>query len=136
MEAQSAELAVRLVAARDVMGVEAAHAAFLDACCQQCFLDSQPLAQALQALYALCMRICVLISQVGTLPMHAPAFPPYLLHDGCQPTVISALWVSPSIATDHLRWPITACQAFSAILHYAWEVPGFERMRCVSPWPK
>ena len=77
MEAQSAELAERLAAARDVKGVEAAHAAFLDACCQQCFLDSQPLAQALQALYALCMRVCALVAQAGTLPMRAPASAAY-----------------------------------------------------------
>jgi hypothetical protein len=77
VEAQSAELAERLAAARDVKGVEAAHAAFLDACCQQCFLDSQPLAQALQALYALCMRVCALVAQAGTLPMRAPASAAY-----------------------------------------------------------
>ena len=55
MEAQSAELAESGWWLRAMSRAwRAAHAAFLDACCQQCFLDSQPLAQALQALYALC----------------------------------------------------------------------------------
>ena len=74
MEVQSAELAERLAAARDVKGVEAAHTAFLDACCQQCFLGSPPLARALQALYALCTRTCALLAQAGILPMRAPGF--------------------------------------------------------------
>ena len=53
--------------------------------------------------------------------MHAPAFgamPMSVSHDGCQPTVMPVHYgSSPSIATDHLRWPYHCLmQAFSVHL--------------------
>lgn len=61
VEAQAAELADRMGAVRDFKDAEAAHTAFLDACCAQCFLDMRALAAALEGTYALCLRVCALI---------------------------------------------------------------------------
>ena len=64
IEAQFAELADKLAAATDFKDAEHAHAGFLTSLVEQSFLDVLPVTQALEGIYALCIRLCSLIEVV------------------------------------------------------------------------
>lgn len=66
IEAQFALLSSRIRGARDFKEVERAHQAYLDALLSQCFLDMRQIGQMLEAVFALCQRLCNYI-QVRTV---------------------------------------------------------------------
>ena len=107
MEAQSAELDVRMAAACDFKGAESASAAFLKACVQQCFLDARPLAAALEGIYALCRRVCILVRVRGQ--QRAAAAPSVLKTCSWAPSA------SFLVALTTIVWQLTACSEFEAV---------------------
>lgn len=68
MEAQSAALFERLGKAGDFGGAESAHAAFLEAVLEQTLLTSPRVAMALNTIYSLCTRLCILVQVVFIIP--------------------------------------------------------------------
>ena len=64
IEAQSAVLFERMGRARDVGDAESAHAEFLAAVLEQTLLASPKVAHALEAIYALCTRLCGLVQVI------------------------------------------------------------------------
>ncbi len=76
IEAQSTELAKQIAYARDFRDAETAHEVFLSSLVEQFFLDMQPLAEMLAAIYALCLRLCSIIQVAGTTLLH-----PFFLSD-------------------------------------------------------
>lgn len=110
IEAQFAVLSSRIRGARDFKEVERAHQAYLDALLSQCFLDMRQIAQMLEAVFALCQRLCNYI-QVRITYLD----PQHLLRRG-----IDALM-------GLLMWESDCC--FSLLWH------DFFHLRGISPFP-
>jgi len=72
IEAQSAAMLKRLGKAQDFGDAESAHASFLAAVLEQTLLTSQRMAKALESVYSLCTRLCILVQvRLSCTPIQA-----------------------------------------------------------------